>query len=148
MDLRKHLIRRVYHPHWLWEESYTNMWGSVSSEDRERLLEFSIEFAGDARRYGAAMLKVTQDWPYSCEHNLTNLTQNRRAWIGHAACALEYNCPEDIVRSAWGRLSEFQQVAANKVADEAIESWEREYAKTKAGYVSFGSCEKSYSLDF
>ena len=84
----------------------------------------AIEFTGDAELYGSYMLRVTQEWPNSCEHNLTDRSQNRRAWIGHAAVALAIQCPEDIVRSAWSRLSEKQQIDANAQADAAIRSWE------------------------
>lgn len=143
---QKLLIERVYHPYWLWEETHTNMWRQV--EDRAEWLQRAIEFTGDARTYGDWMLEVVREWPYSCEHNLTNLTQNRRAWIGHAACALAFNCPEDIVREAWGHLSEMQQRLANRKADEAIEIWEANYAKEKLGNQCSGSGEKSYSLDF
>jgi len=70
------------------------------------------------------MLHVANEWTYSCEHNLTDRSLNRRAWIGHAACALAFRCPEDIVRAAWSELTEQQQVEANAKADEAIRSWE------------------------
>jgi hypothetical protein len=61
----------------------------------------------------------------SCEQNLTKLDTNRKAWIGHAAVALAIQCPEDIVRQAWGFLSDEQQKLANKKAQEAIEQWEK-----------------------
>lgn len=98
------------------------MWGSV--KDRAKFLQKAIEFTGDAELYGSYMSRVADEWPYSCEHNLTDASQNRRAWIGHAACALSFGCPEDIVRQAWGYLSEEQQIAANAKADEAIRRWE------------------------
>lgn len=120
-------IKRVYHPYWLWEETGHNMWGSV--EDRDWYLKWAIEFTGDAELYGEYMLRVAEEWKYSCEHNLSNRTQNRRAWIGHAACALAAQCPEDIVRAAWAHLTEQQQIDANAAADNAIAYWEREYAK-------------------
>lgn len=98
------------------------MWGSV--KDRDAFLIKAIEFTGDAELYGHWMLMVIDEWPYSCEHNLTDLSQNRRAWIGHAAVAMAIQCPEDIVRSAWGKLSRLQQAKANAKADEAIRRWE------------------------
>ena len=98
------------------------MWGRVSN--RESYLAVAIEFTGNAKLYGEHMLRVTREWKYSCEHNLTALDQNRQAWIGHAACALAFMCPEDIVREAWGHLKEQQQIEANNVADIAIRDWE------------------------
>lgn len=120
-------IKRTYHPHWKWEENNYNMWGSVNSSDREAHLQRAIEFTGDYKLYGSWMLKVTEQWKYSCEHNLSDLSQNRRAWIGHAACALAFQCPEDIVRGAWGHLTEQQQILANREADRAIKIWEKKY---------------------
>jgi hypothetical protein len=107
----------------MWEESYTNMWKKCPG-DREEMLQAAIAFTGDAERYGAAMMMVVDEWKYSCEHNLTDLSQNRRAWIGHAACALEMGFCEDIVRKAWGFLTDEQRDAANQKASIAIEKWE------------------------
>ena len=94
-------------------------------ENREKMLVDAIEFTGNHEAYGKAMFRVISEWPYSCEHNLTNITQNRKAWIGHAACALEKGFAEEIVRSAWSHLSKKQQHEANKKAAQAIEEWEK-----------------------
>jgi hypothetical protein len=129
--MEKPLIDRIYHPYWLWEETAHNMWGSV--RDREEYLQRAIEFTGDHSQYGAAMLEVVRNWKYSCEHNLSNATQNRKAWIGHAACAFRFRCPEDIVRQAWGHLSDEQQRLANKEAEKAIAFWEMNNGKGGVG---------------
>lgn len=117
-------IDRIYHPYWLWEETNANMWGSV--DRRKKHLKLAIEFTGDAALYGRWMIKVADKWKYSCEHNLTDLKQNRQAWIGHAACAYAHGIPEDIVREAWSYLTQQQQDDANRKADEAIAYWESE----------------------
>lgn len=98
------------------------MWGSV--KDRKSWLQKAIEFTGNPELYGSWMLQVADQWKYSCEHNLTKMDTNRKAWIGHAAVALAIQCPEDIVREAWGYLSQDQQDRANMKAQEAIEYWE------------------------
>lgn len=112
----------IWHPYWDWEELAHNMWGSVS--DRGEWLQKAIKFTGDHELYGHWMRKVTDLWPKSCEHNLTKLDTNRKAWIGHAAVAMAIQCPEDIVREAWGYLTSEQQELANKQAQRAIEYWE------------------------
>ena len=119
------LINRIYHPYWKWEEHKHNMWGNV--KDRKKYLDKAIAFTGRHKVYGRYMLRVIDLWKYSCEHNLSDLSQNRKAWIGHAACALAFNCPEDIVREAWGKLTEEQQIMANKQAENAISAWENKY---------------------
>lgn len=91
------------------------------------MLEDAIRKTGDAETYGRAMLKVIDQWPNSCLHNLSDLSQNRKAWIGHAACALEWGMTEDVVRQAWSHLSDEQRAAANQAAQRAIELWERNH---------------------
>jgi hypothetical protein len=98
------------------------MWKKV--RNRNDHLNRAIKFTGDAIEYGRWMMRVLSEWPISCEHNLSGNWQNRRAWIGHAACAIAIKCPEDIVREAWGHLTEEQQIAANAKADLAIKEWE------------------------
>ena len=115
-------IKRIYHPYWTWEEVNYNMWGKVA--DRDLYLKTAIEFTGNHQLYGAWMMQVIRVWKYSVEHNLSDRSQNRKAWIGHAACALSFRCPEDIVRKAWSYLDEDQQRLANQQAEQAIAVWE------------------------
>lgn len=112
----------IWHPYWAWEEVSHNMWGDVTK--RGEYLKKAIEFTGDHDLYGSYMIKVADHWKHSCEHNLTKSNINKKAWIGHAAVALAIKCPEDIVREAWGYLSEKQQDLANMRAQEAINHWE------------------------
>lgn len=122
-------LERVYHQYQRWEEIKHNMWGTVA--DKNEMLEKAIEFTGNHELYGEYMMRVTREWPYSCENALTDCYLSKKAWIGHAACALALNCPEDITRKAWGYLSDEQQLLANKKADEAIQAWEHDYIENK-----------------
>lgn len=115
-------MKRVWVPFELWEEVRSNMWGEVS--DRRRALERAVVFTGNHRLYGKFMMRVTMEWPNSCLNALTDLSLNRKAWIGHAAAALAIRCPEDVTRQAWGLLTHEQQAMANRQADRAIQSWE------------------------
>lgn len=119
----KRSIKRIYHPWDKWEEVNFNMWGGA--HDRAKFLNKAILFTGDHKKYGRFMMRVVREWKYSCEHNLSNQQSNRQAWVGHAACALAFECPEDIVREAWKYLTEEQQIKANQEADKAIEYWEK-----------------------
>jgi hypothetical protein len=115
-----------WHPFWKWEEVSHNMWGNV--KDKKDWLRRAVEFTGDHALYGQWMRRVVEGWKYSCEHNLTKLDTNRKAWIGHAAVAMAIQCPEDIVREAWGHLTKEQQDLANAQALAAIQYWETRYA--------------------
>lgn len=123
------MLKRYYFPYWLWEEWYQGMWRNVFGEEREQLLKEAIIFTGNHKLYGKWMLKVIKQWVYSCIHNLSCVGMNRQAWIGHAACTLAINCPEDITRLAWHNLTQEQQDKANAQADYAIAKWEEKYKK-------------------
>lgn len=110
----------IWYPYWMLEEFKSNMWGSV--KDRKSWFDKAVAFTGDHELYGDWMLKVIEEWPLSCEHNLTK-SGDKRAWIGHAAVALAINCPEDIVRQAWAYLTDEQQNLANQEAEQAIQKW-------------------------
>jgi hypothetical protein len=125
------MIRQIYHHYQFWEDYQNGMWKGriVLGEEREKLLKLAIEFTGDAKLYGSFMLRVAKEWKFACEHHLTNVGINRKAWIGHAACCLALGCPEDITREAWHHLSKRQQDKANLEADRAIDFWIREHRK-------------------
>lgn len=110
----------IWLPWWELEEVRHNMWGEVTR--RKTWLQIAIAFTGDAELYGQWMMKVIAEWPRSCAHNLSK-SGDKKAWIGHAAVALAIGCPEDIVREAWGYLTEEQQTQANEKATKAIELW-------------------------
>lgn len=121
-------MKRVYHRYEVWEEYAHGMWRKVSNNEYDEFLRKAIEFTGDTELYGSYMMRVANEWPYSCEHNLTCSGMNRQAWIGHAACCLAISCPEYITRDAWWMLSQEQRDKANLKADEAIAYWESKYA--------------------
>jgi len=125
-------LRRVYRRYQEWEEIRFNMWGRV--DNREEYLRKAIEFTGNYDIYGKYMLKVIKTWPVSCENALTDLSINRKAWLGHAAVALAFRCPEDITRQAWRFLTDVQQEKANEKAERAISKWEYDYRKSKKLY--------------
>ena len=125
-------MNRTFHPYWDWEEHKCGMWKMVHGAERKRLVTLAVAFTGNARAYGKYMLRVLDEWPVSCEHNLTAQNMNRQAWIGHAACCIAIECPEDVTREAWHYLSKQQQDEANAVADIAIAKWESCYTEKPA----------------
>lgn len=121
-------FKRVYHPYWMWEEIEHNMWGDFSN--KKIAIEKAVRFTGDHKLYGRFMMRVVNEWPISCENALTDYSLNRKAWVGHAACALANGIPEHITRIAWGRLTDEQRLLANKEAERAIQHWEYNYSKS------------------
>lgn len=127
-------INKVYHHYLDWEEIEHNMWGNI--DNRKAWVKKAIKFTGDHKKYGRFMNRVINEWPISCENALTDYSLNRKAWVGHAACALALGCPEDITREAWKELNYEQQLLANKEAERAIQRWEYDYIKSR------GLCEQ------
>ena len=121
-------MRQVWHHFLRWEEVKAGMWRKLSKDEEDDYLRRAIEFTGDWKLYGNWMQRVINEWPISCEHNLTDLQQNRKAWLGHAAICLAIGCPEYITRAAWGHLTDEQRNKANAEAQRAIDRWEAMYA--------------------
>ena len=115
-------LNEYWHPFWLWEEVKFNMWGDV--DNKSVWLNKAIDFTGNHQLYGYWMIKVANEWTYSCQHHLTKVATNKKAWIGHAAVAYAIQCPEDIVRAAWSHLTDEQQYLVNNEALKAIKHWE------------------------
>jgi hypothetical protein len=132
-------MKKMWHPYWNWEDWKAGMWAKVALSKERELLPLAVEFTGNADLYGSYMVRVTNEWQVSCEHNLTDKSLNKKAWIGHAACALAHGLPEYIVRKAWGMLTEKQRIDANLKAENAILIWTKSYRGNHYGWqLDFG----------
>jgi hypothetical protein len=127
-------MKRIYHPYTLWEDYLNGMWKKANKENEEIMLKKAIEFTGDYKKYGNAMINVVNNWKYTLEHNLTDNTINKKAFIGHCAVCYELGIPEYITRLAWSYLNNEQQYMANKQAEYAIKLWTKKQNEKK--YVS------------
>jgi hypothetical protein len=124
-------MKRVWHPFWDWED--IGMWRDVSADERRRMLSVAAAFTGDASAYGAAMMRVIEEFPIACEHNLTSSATNHQAWIGHAAAYIQCELPEYVTREAWAMLTQQQRDEANGMADKAINEWHKRHARKDSG---------------
>lgn len=120
-------IKRVYHHYLKCEEYKTDMWKAAPIGERQWLQDKSADLMKDVAAFEAAMFRVVNEWPFSCEANLSASVINHQAWMGHAGCAINHNAPEDITRLAWRTLTEFEQDLANAAADRAIAAWREKY---------------------
>lgn len=118
-------MQRIFHPYEIWEDWINGMWRKESKQYEINKLQEIIEFTSNHILYGIAMIRVINEWPICCENNLSNILINRKAWLGHAACCIERNYPEYLVRQAWQQLTEEQRLLANKEAHKAIKLWEQ-----------------------
>jgi hypothetical protein len=120
-------IKQIFHPYSKWECGKNGMWEDVLGAKSEKMIELAVKFTSNHILYGEAMRKVIYTWKYSCENFLTDKNINRKAWLGHAACSLELNLPENIVRIAWKQLTDDQREKANLQAEKYIKEWEQNH---------------------
>lgn len=123
-------IDRVYHRYEALEEYQRGMWRIVRGHDRIHNAELARDLMRDSQAFKAAMMRAVNEWPVSCEHNLTCEDSNRLAWLGHAGCLLGVGSPEENTRIGWHMLNQSEQDEANRVAQEVLDFWESAYQKT------------------
>lgn len=120
------MIERIYHSYDKWECYQNGMYDTTTRfMDDSSLENECVVMLSCPEWLYETMSFVTSNWFYGCEQHLTNLSRNRQAWLGQAACCLLHGAPEYITKRAWHKLTPEQQEAANKVADEVIEVWEQ-----------------------
>lgn len=122
-------MTRQYIPYWLWEDYLNGMWSKLDKNLEDEMLQKAIKFTGDWKRYGEAMGQVVIAWPNTMLNSLTNISINRRAFLGHCACSYSFNCPEYITRQAWHLLTLQQQIDADKIAQAHINNYEKQNRK-------------------
>lgn len=115
---------RIYHPWNKWECYHAGFWNTTCPEgmkDKEGIEEYRI-FLADLDKFEAALKGVLKDWPNSCEHNLTNESMNRIAWLGQASMAYAKAIPSHC-RSGFSKLEDYQQDGANHLAMKYLNIW-------------------------
>lgn len=117
-------MKQIFHNYQKWEDYINGMWRKETKEYEDVHLKIAIEFTGNDELYGNAMMEVIENWKYTCEHNLSDKSINRKAFIGHCAVCYKLGIPEYITRMAWHYLTQEQQDKANKKAEHAIKQWE------------------------
>lgn len=101
------------------------MWRKESKQYEQDNINNIILFTGNHIEYGKAMNEVIDNWTFTMEHNLTNSSINKKAFIGHCAACFAYGYPEYLVRYAWWQLTEQQRVLADIEAVKAYNKWEQ-----------------------
>ena len=124
-------IKRVYHHYQKCEEYKTDMWRVAPIESRQSLQDKSAGLMKNVFCFEQAMIRVVNEWPFSCEANLSASVINHKAWMGHAGCAINHNAPEDLTRLAWRSLTKTEQDSANAAADRVISMWRKKYLEMK-----------------
>jgi len=100
------------------------MYEHSSLKDSDKNVENCIKLLTNNKRFYEAMEKVGREWKCSAETNLTHTNNNRRAWLGRAACCYILRQPENITQEAWIKMSPNQRLDANKMADKYLNYWD------------------------
>jgi hypothetical protein len=129
-------MKQIYHNYNLWEDYQNGMWKKVSKEEEDDILPIAIEFMSNHIKFGEAMMNVINNWVYTCEQNLTDASIYHKPFIGQCAVCYELGIPEYITRLAWNKLTDEQQLLANKQAGIAIRTWKKKHIKKNQNYVN------------
>jgi hypothetical protein len=113
---------RIYHPWHKWE-CYQNGFFTGSGHKQEYYDAAYVKLLTDIPLFEAVLVKVTTNWKYSCENNLSNDSMNRIAWLGQASCAYLYGARADSTRSNFSKLTSEQQQEANNMAKKYLQIW-------------------------
>jgi len=116
-------MQRVYFPHTELEECRDGMWKVIGGQAKQANAMAAADLMRDSPAFESAMLRAFEEWPNSCQHNLTAEDTNRLAWLGHAGCFLATGSPEENTRCGWHMLSGPEQDEANAAAQRALDAW-------------------------
>ena len=117
-------MERIYHRYENWECYKFGFFKNESIEDKEFLAKKVIELFNNPKSTEIYMNKVINQWPNSCEHNLTNISMNRVAWLGQAACCLYAGIPYKITMENWRNVPSDKQKIACDIAEKIINQFE------------------------
>jgi hypothetical protein len=120
-------MKRIYHPYWLWEDHKAGFYENCSGENKELLILKGIEMFNCEIKTTENMLRVINEWQYSCEHNLTNESLNKIAYIGQSACCLYSNIPNKVTMEIWNKLEKNVQDRSNKIANDILNIWKQKH---------------------
>ncbi len=121
-------MKRIFHPWDKWEDYRHNFYGGVRTDySKDNTLELYAKFLRDLPAFEAALKTITTQWVHSCEHNLTNVSMNRIAYLGQASCALVYGVPHSLSMGGYNLLTDEEKTAADAMAQKYLSLWEAQY---------------------
>lgn len=122
---------RIYHSWDKWECYKHNFFGGVLDYEKDDTLGLYASLLKDLPSFESALQEITQNWKYSCEHNLTNESMNRVAWLGQAACALVFSVPHNVCMGGYNLLTREEQQAADSMAQKYLDKWVDKHEHSK-----------------
>ena len=117
-------MNRIYYRYEYWECYKSGFFRNVSGEEKKQLSKKVIELFENSIDTKEYMLRVINEWTYSCEHNLTNISLNRVAWLGQAACCIYAKIPYSLTMENWRYVDIKKRDIACNIAEEIIKKYE------------------------
>ena len=109
-------MKQKFYHYTMWEDFQNRMYDEVKEGRQDRVKQAVYLLSNTSLLY-EQMTRVTKEWKYATEQNLTNASINHQAFLGQTACNIWQGIKEDETREAWGILTCEQRYKANKVAD-------------------------------
>lgn len=131
-------MKQRYYHYTKWEDFKHGMYDE-DKENRPERVQKAVELLTDLENLYEQMTRVTTEWKYATEQNLTNANINHQAFLGQTACSIWAGVHEDETREAWGVLTCEQRYKANRVADRVFKEWQARFEKEN---------ETQYQLSF
>jgi hypothetical protein len=117
-------MQRIYHRYELHEDWRAGFYWNESGLNKQELKQKCKEFFCDKKMVSKYMEAVIKQWPYSSQHNLSNESMNRVAWLGQAAVCLWCKCPSPITMETWREVPIECRNEADRIAEEIIKKYE------------------------
>jgi|TARA_Y100000310_G_scaffold342084_1_gene443694 hypothetical protein len=117
---------RVYHHYTKWEDHKYGFYDNCSGELKGEKIKAVVRMFNSKNLTVKYMNRVIDEWKYSCEHNLTNPSMNKIAYIGQGACCLYAQVPNTVTMEAWNLLDKNTQDRSDAIAKKVIDKWTKE----------------------
>ena len=118
---------QVFHPYDVWEDHNYGFYNNISGGNKLQMVQDVVGLFSDPSKTNLYMMRVVKEWKYFCEHNFTNPSINKVAYLGQAACALYKDVPSTVTMEAWSEVPENYKDIANQIAEDCIEYWTKNY---------------------
>jgi len=117
-------MERIYHRYENWECFKAGFFRNVSGEEKQQLELKVVELFSNPEKTEYFMRRIIAEWINSSEHNLTNISLNRVAWLGQAACCFYAKIPYSITMNNWRNVPDDFKIIACNIAEKIIKEYE------------------------
>ena len=115
---------QIYIEYQKWEDYLSGMYNMNDTIDKDKKVINAINLLSNPNQFYNVCNALVNDWKNATDVNLSNKNQNRKAWLGAAACMYKHKVPEYLTRIAWSLLNKQVQDVANRIAEKIIQEYE------------------------